>query len=160
MRPTLRAYSWYRLAALVWASLWMLAAPLFHIHPEADHRHGQEGHRHGGTVHTAWSPDLDCEYDGHRQVDRIEESSQRGVGKFTQFSHVGDRHTEFSLSLLSDSTDRKSLKPFWAPVLGSSTAVAPGVQQYARMQRGPGIVLPPMPFVDGISSRAPPSLLV
>jgi len=138
----------------------MLAAPLFHVHPEADHQHGEKGHLHGGTVHVAWSPDLDCEFDGHRQVDRIEESAQGGVGQFAQLSHVGDRHMEFSLSLLSDSTDRKSLKPFWAPVLGSSTTVAPDAAQYARMQKSPGIVLPPMPFVDAISSRAPPSLFV
>ena len=40
----------------------MLAAPLVHIHPEADHHHGSADHRHGGTVHTVFSQDLPCEF--------------------------------------------------------------------------------------------------
>ncbi|MDH5626389.1 MAG: hypothetical protein OEY21_09805, partial [Nitrospira sp.] len=61
MQPKRETCSWPRVAVLLWASLWMLAAPLFHVHPEADHRHGEAGHVHGGTVHTVWSQDLDCE---------------------------------------------------------------------------------------------------
>ena len=53
------------MAVLSWVSLWMLAVPLFHVHPDADHLHGQAGHLHGGTVHTVMSPDLECEVESH-----------------------------------------------------------------------------------------------
>jgi hypothetical protein len=98
---------------LLWVSVWMLAAPLFHVHPEADHRHGEVGHVHGGTVHTVWSPDLDCEFDNHEDT----------VGGLAQFAHSGGGHTELGLSLLTDSTDRKSLKP-----IGSLALVGEAVE--------------------------------
>ena len=160
MQPRCRIFSWTRVAVVVWASLWMLAVPLFHVHPEADHRHGEIGHVHGGTVHMAWSSDLDCEFDGHQQVDRTERSTQDGIGNLAQFSHVGDRHTEFSLSLLSNSTDRKSLKPFVAQVLGVSSAIVSDVERSVGIQRGMTPVPPSIPFIHAISPRAPPSLLV
>lgn len=148
------------MAVLAWASLWMLAAPLFHVHPEADHRHGEVGHLHGGTVHTAWSPDLACEFDNHSRVDRIEQHEQGRVGHLTQFSHAGDNHAEFSLSLLTDSTDRKSLKPFVAQALGFLPAVASDIERHARIQRDTVAVPSPVPFVHALSPRAPPSFLV
>ncbi|CUS35899.1 conserved hypothetical protein [Candidatus Nitrospira nitrificans] len=139
------------MVVLAWAALWMLAAPLFHVHPEADHRHGEVGHVHGGTVHMAWSSDLDCESDHDRQGDP-------GIG--ARFAHVGDRHPEFGLSLLSDATDRKSLKPFLVPVLGASPAEVSGMERCARIQNSAGAVSPPKPFVRSVFSRAPPHLLV
>lgn len=160
MQPKWRTFMWTRLAVVVWASLWMLAAPLFHVHPEADHLHGQVGHVHGGTVHTAWSPDLDCEFDSHWQVDRTEQSTQDCIGNRAQFSHVGDRHAEFSLSLLSDSTDRKSLKPVLQQALGFSPAVVSDLEWYARIQGTTTHVSTFMPFIHAIASRAPPSLLI
>lgn len=152
--------AWSRIAVLIWSSLWMLAAPLFHVHPEADHRHGEEGHLHGGTVHMAWSPDLDCESDHDRQGDPPERMSHEDFRNGAQFSHVGDRHPEFSLSLLSDATDRKTLKLFWAPVFGSTPAESSGAERCARIQRIAGADLSLMPFVRAISSRAPPSFLI
>jgi hypothetical protein len=152
--------SWPRAAVLMWASVWMLAAPLFHVHPDADHRHGEEGHVHGGTVHMVWSPDLDCESDSDRHVDPTERTAHNGISNGAQFAHVGDRHAEFGLSLLNDTTDRKSFKPFWAPVLGSSPADVSGIVRSVRVQRSANVGLSQMPFVRAISTRAPPSLLV
>lgn len=149
-----------RLAVLLWASIWMLAVPLIHIHPEADHRHGEAWHVHGGTVHTVWSPDLDCEFDGHRQVDRTEQSTQEGISNFAQFSHAGDGHAEFGLSLLNDSTDRKSFKSLVAQALGFSTAVVSDAERYVRIQRNTGSVQSSVPFIHTLSPRAPPRLLV
>lgn len=160
MQPKNRTLSWSRLAVLVWAALWMLAAPLFHVHPEADHRHGEVGHVHGGTVHMAWSPDLDCESDHDQQGDPAQRTAHEDFSNGARFSHVGDRHAEFGLSFLSDATDRKSLRPFWAPVLGSSPAESSGADRCAGIKRNTGVDLPPMPFVRAISSRAPPSFLV
>lgn len=54
--------SWLRKAILPWLTLWMIAIPLVHVHPEADHAHGAPAHMHGGTVHTVFSGDLPCEY--------------------------------------------------------------------------------------------------
>lgn len=51
-----------RTLVVAWAMLWLIALPLVHVHPEADHDHGAAGHAHGGTAHTVFSPDLPCEY--------------------------------------------------------------------------------------------------
>lgn len=152
--------SWSRVAVLVWASVWMLLVPLFHVHPEADHRHGEAGHVHGGTVHLAWSPDLDCEFDSHQQVDRTEQSAEGGVSNLAQFSHLGDSHAEFSLSLLNDSTDRKSLKPFGAQALGFSSVAASDVERSVRIVWNTASVQLSVPVLHTHSPRAPPSLLI
>jgi hypothetical protein len=127
----------------------MLAAPLFHVHPEADHRHGEVGHVHGGTVHTVWSPDLDCEFDNHEDT----------VGGHAQFAHSGGGHTELGLSLLTDSTDRKSLKPFLIQVLGLSSNVVSDVEQSLRIRRSITAVSSSFLFIHAIASRGPPTLL-
>lgn len=158
MQAKRKTLSWLRLAVLVWTSVWMLTVPLFHIHPEADHRHGEAEHVHGGIVHMAWSPDLDCEFDGHRQLDRTEQSAL-GVGDLGPFSHVGDRHTEFSVSLLNDSADRKSFKPVFPQALEVSPAVVSGVERDARVQRSAAPVLPSIPCIHTLSSRGPPDFL-
>src|SRR5512132_1967840 len=49
-----------------WTILWLIAIPLFHIHPESDPHHGRAGHVHSGTVHTVFSGDLDGEFGHHR----------------------------------------------------------------------------------------------
>lgn len=139
------------MAVLMWAALWMLAAPLFHVHPEADHRHGEVGHVHGGTVHTVWSVDLDCEYGDHGQA----------TSRHTQFAHSGDGHTEFGLSLLTDSSERNSLKPFLILVLGlSPNDVVSNVEQRAWMRRSITAVSSSTPVIHTIAPRGPPDLLV
>ena len=148
-RPRRHIFLWLRLAVLVWTALWMLAAPLFHVHPEADHRHGEVGHLHGGTVHTVWCPDLDCEFDGQGQT----------VGGHARFSHAGDGHAEFGLSLLTDSTDRKSLKPFLIQILGLSPNVDRGAEHSVWTRRSVVAVPPASLFIQSIASRGPPNLL-
>jgi hypothetical protein len=138
----------------------MLAVPLFHVHPEADHRHGEIGHVHGGTVHTVWSPDLDCEFDGHQQVDRTDKPAQNSVSNLAQFSHLGDSHAEFSLSLLNDSTDRKSLKPFVAQALGFLSVADSDVERSVRIVWNTASVHLSVPSLHTRSPRAPPSLRV
>jgi hypothetical protein len=139
------------MAVLLWVSVWMLVVPLFHVHPEADHRHGEAGHAHGGTVHTVWSPDLDCEFANH-------ENHEETVSSPAHFAHSGDRHTEFGLSLLTDSTDRKSLKPFLIQVLGSAPNVVSAVEQSAWIRRSITAVPSPLPFIRTVASRGPPNL--
>lgn len=160
MKIKLIAIPWSRMTVIMWSTVWILAAPLFHVHPEADHRHGEEGHLHGGTVHMAWSQDLDCESGHDPHADLTQRMAHEDFRNTAQFAHVGDRHPEFGLSLLSDATDRKSLKPFLVPVLGFSPAEDSGVEGCAKIQKSAGVVLPVMPFVRAVSSRAPPSILI
>ncbi|MGB4068692.1 MAG: hypothetical protein WBK08_11730 [Nitrospira sp.] len=144
---------WPRVAVLIWASLWMLAAPLFHVHPDVDHHHGEAGHTHNGTIHAVWSPDLDCEFDSH-------EGHADTVSGPAQFAHSGDSHPEIGLALLNDSSDRKSLKPFFTQALGFLSATGSDTESSLRIHRAisslPSAHLP----VWTNSSRAPPSLLV
>jgi hypothetical protein len=149
MRTTYRTLLWARAAVVVWTSLWMLAAPLFHVHPEADHRHGEVGHVHGGTVHTVWSPDLDCEFEGHGHAD----------SGYAQFAHVGDGHTEFSLALLNDSTDRKSLKPLLIQVLGLSPNADVGMEHNVWIRWSVATLPSSFLFIHAIPSRGPPNRL-
>lgn len=59
MRWTRKNMEWPRVVVLTWTVLWMLVAPLVHIHPEADHRHGAADYWHGGTffLHESISQD-------------------------------------------------------------------------------------------------------
>jgi hypothetical protein len=129
----------------------MLVVPLFHVHPETDHRHGETGHVHGGTAHTVWSPDLDCEFANH-------ESHEEAVSGPALFAHSGEGHTEFGLSLLTDSTDRKSLKPLLIQVLGFSTHVVSAVEQSAWIGRSITAVPSSLPLIRTVASRGPPNL--
>ena len=45
--------------------LWLVAIPLVHVHPEADHAHGAHEHQHGGLFHSVLSQDLACEFHSH-----------------------------------------------------------------------------------------------
>jgi len=159
MQPKRTILPWSRVVVLIWASLWMLAVPLFHVHPEADHRHGETGHVHGGTVHLAWSPDLDCEFNGRGQADPSKQAARRGFSNFARFSHPGDSHVEFSLSLLSDSTDRKSPRPFMAQALASSSAIVSQGTGPVRLVRNTTSLLSSALFSRTIAPRAPPHLI-
>lgn len=160
MRVTRKNVWWSRVAIPVWLSVWMLAVPLFHVHPEADHHHGEAGHVHGGTVHTIFSPDLDGEFDSHQHT--------TDVSGHTAPSHVAlSGHpphaletAEIGYSFLSDSTDRKFPKPLFVHVLVVESiaiiacASTPSIAQHRAST-------PLHTFLTrDIPSRAPPFLLV
>jgi hypothetical protein len=155
-----RVHVWFRLAVLMWVSLWMLSTPFFHVHPEADHLHGQAGHIHGGTVHTVWSPDLECEFDTHGRVVRTGHPRSESASKLPPSAHVGDGHPEFSLSLLHDSWDRKSFKPFFAKGLGFGCAADSAAEACSWAPPNIGSVRPSVSIQDTSFSRGPPRLLV
>lgn len=137
-----------------WIIIWMLAVPLFHVHPEADHHHGESGHLHGGTVHTVWSGDLDCEFGSQKKA------APTGVDLSGHSSPAWHEHPELGFSLLSNSTDRKPFNPLVTPVTFSAVAVMPvllGCESANEDLRfGPSSTL----FLHELPSRAPPSLLV
>lgn len=145
---------WSRLVVLTWASLWLVAVPLFHIHPEADHHHGEVGHVHGGTAHTVMSPDLDCEVEGHGQ---LAADSQDHV---TTVSGVSHRHLEIEFSLLTDSTDRKSFNPFITQVHGIASAEALNLVYRVSRERPTDVCLSTLRFGHDLPPRGPPSVLI
>ncbi|HBH78654.1 MAG TPA: hypothetical protein DDY39_02400 [Nitrospira sp.] len=136
---------------LVWTSLWMLAVPLFHVHPDADHLHGRAGHLHGGTVHTVMSPDLECEVESHSSL------TADSHDLFTTVAGLGHRHLEIEFSLLTDS-DRKSYNLFLsqAHALGSAVSLNCG----PRVLQEPETIalFSPTGLIYDLSSRGPPSL--
>ena len=86
----------------VWLSLWMLAVPLVHVHPEADHRHGTSDHLHGGTVHTVFSKDLTCEFSAHDQSTVTADESHAPF-HFVAYPRHGLEHPEIDVVLAASS---------------------------------------------------------
>ncbi|TAL09430.1 MAG: hypothetical protein EPO02_10130 [Nitrospirae bacterium] len=105
-----------RLISLVWLSAWVLAVPLVHVHPEADHQHGQASHIHGGITHSVFSADLPCEYHA---------GSPGGASHIASpLAHEFD-HPEIGFSLLTSSPDRSAGKPAFFSSLSEATVTVP-----------------------------------
>jgi hypothetical protein len=95
---------------LVWASIWMLIVPFFHVHPDADHHHGDASHVHGGTVHSVFSPDLECEYTKTIHDPTCPEAVHQHLQARAHPGHVLN-HPEIAFSLLTAPIDRPLPKP-------------------------------------------------
>ncbi len=154
MRPSL---SGVQISVLTWASLWMLVAPLFHVHPDADHLHGKAGHNHSGTVHAVWSPDLDCEMDDHEPV-VAKHGNAHGVD--ANYRASGHRHLEIGFSLLIDSLDRKSFRSFITQELGCSSIIALDEGGAVRIQEHLPLVFSSLQPSRTSAARAPPNSLI
>lgn len=102
--------SWFLVAVLMWASIWMLMVPLFHVHPEADHRHGDPSHVHGGTIHTVFSPDLECEYTEIVHDPTCPKAAHQHLQARAHSGHALN-HPEIEFSLLTVPIDRPLPKP-------------------------------------------------
>lgn len=105
--PTFSTYNLLR----AWAILWLIAIPLFHIHPEIDPHHGQIGHVHLATVHTVFSGDLDGEFGHHRDTVESGMTADAELVLSNGSLHAWTADPELGFSLLNDSTDRKFFKP-------------------------------------------------
>jgi hypothetical protein len=159
MQPKPKTLSWSRLAALVWASLWMLAVPLFHVHPEAQHRHGEIGHVHGSIVHTVFSSDPDGEYDDHHATDGIGHGTPSHDSSFIHLAHA-DGVAELPFIFFIESTDPKPLKPI-GPLLFLSEAIAGLIPAPPVLSTDRSENTPRHRFVaHAIPTRAPPSPFV
>jgi hypothetical protein len=135
-----------RLLILAWLTSWLLAVPLFHIHPETDHQHGQAGHVHSGLLHTVFSSDLPCEYaSGEGQAATPQHDVSRQPFQVGQSRHSLD-HSEIAFSLLTSSGDRSGGKPI---VVAASTWGTEG-----------DIVLFPSAFNDLSADTSHPSVLL
>jgi hypothetical protein len=132
----------------------MLAAPLVHIHPEADHRHGAAGHMHGGTVHTVLSQDLNCEFTVFDHASVAHDESRCPLHLIAQPPH-GFEHFEIDVVLASSAE----------PQIGKGTALDtaahsfhanPPARVHAVWQPQPSPSLTNLLLTTSLSSRAPP----
>jgi hypothetical protein len=134
----------------------MLVVPFFHIHPEADHHHGDASHVHGGTVHTVFSPDLDCEYTDDVHDLTCPEAAHQHLQARVHSGHPVN-HPEIEFSLLTVPVDRPLPKPGIAvaglPVAENLTAQRAVV--VASLQPGASQTL--LFLSTTLPLRAPPS---
>ena len=156
MRQICDKQSWSRVVILVWASLWMLMVPLFHVHPEADHHHGDANHVHGGTVHTVFSSDLECEYAEIVHDPTCPEAEHQHLQAREHPGHTVN-HPEIEFSLLTVPVDRP------LPKLGIAVAELPVVER-TTAQRAvvvaslhPGLPQTILFLSTTLPLRAPPS---
>ena len=146
----------FRVVPVLWLTLWMLVIPLFHVHPEADHRHGEIGHVHGGTVHTVFSPDLECEYKDDVHDQTCPEAAHQHLQARAYSGHAFN-HPETQFSLLTVPIDRPQPKP------GITVAALPVVERItaqrtvvvASLQPGTSQTL--LFLSTALPLRAPPS---
>ena len=156
MRLTRKNTEWSRAIVLTWTILWMLAAPLVHIHPEADHHHGEAGHVHGGTVHTVFSPDLSCEFSAYDHASVAAKESSRPLHLIAQPLH-GAEHLEIDFVFASS----------YQPQVGKGTALDVAAHSSyanhsprtpASWQPHPSRSLTDRFLSTSLASRAPPSV--
>lgn len=153
-------HAWPHIMLRAWIMIWMLAVPLFHVHPEADQHHGEAGHIHGGTVHTVFSPDLDGEFTSPRNTAATAEIRPTNqVAVFSHRSHASD-YAELGFSFVSDSTDRSLPKP----VVTAMFLVEPPAHLVLTAKHSVNVDQPRSQsvalFTRDIPSRAPPSPFV
>ena len=138
----------------VWAVLWVLSIPLFHVHPEFSERSAHDGAIHSGTVHTVFSGDLAGEFEPH------EASTHAPSDKSAHLSPTWFEHSELGFSLLTDSHQRTDLKPILVQTMvlpiGETTTIECRERAAEHLAAIPASIL----FVHRLPSRAPPSLLL
>lgn len=156
MRLTRKSAGWTRLAVLTWAVLWMLAAPLVHIHHEADHHHGEAGHVHGGTVHTVFSPDLSCEFSFYDHAPVAATESRCPLHLIAQPLH-GAEHLEIDF-VLAFSAKPQVGKGTALDLAAHSLYANQPLRPPAQWQLQPSPSLTHRFLSTSLTSRAPPSV--
>ncbi len=143
-----------------WVVLWLLAFPLFHIHPETDPHHGEAGHIHAVAVHTVFSGDLEGEFGDHRAAQHHAPDAESGTALSEEGPHVWKADPELSFTLLNDATDRKLAKPLLTHLLFVTDNV-PRVPEHRDRSAVHGVSIAAFPlFLCDIPARAPPSTLL
>ena len=134
----------------------MLMVPFFHVHPEADHRHGDASHVHGGTIHTVFSPDLECEYKDEVHDPTCPKAAHQHLHARAHSGHALN-HPEIEFSLLTVPIDRPLPKPGMT-VSGFPVVERPAAQRaLAVASLQPGISQTLLFLSTALPLRAPPS---
>lgn len=138
----------------VWAVLWVLSIPLFHVHPEPAEHSGHDGAIHSGTVHTVFSGDLDGEFDIH------EASTRSAADKSAHLSPAWFEHSELGFSLLTDSHHRVELKPILVQTMALPEEKVAIIPCHERATEHLAVIPASTLFMHQLPSRAPPSLIL
>lgn len=139
-----------RLSLFGWLTVWLLAMPLVHIHPEADHRHGRADHVHGGQFHTLLSTALSCEFarsPEHGETGSAIRSTGEGHDRIGLPGHFLE-HPGVAFTILVDSTERNDNKGPSYPAVVDGTC-DPFVPSITRS-------IPPFPFPTFPQNWPPP----
>jgi len=136
-----------------WVVLWLLALPLFHIHPETDPHHGEAGHVHAVAVHTVFSGDLEGEFGEQREAPAATDAADGPVVS-AEAPHAWNPDPEVTLSLLNDATDRK---PLLSHILFVADHLQPVLDVHARPQDELRPSAPTKLLIQDVPARAPPS---
>ncbi|WP_447971463.1 hypothetical protein [Nitrospira sp. M1] len=142
----------------IWLMLWLMAFPLIHIHPEADHAHGNQTHEHGGLFHSVLSQDLACEFHHHSTHDF---SAPEGTKNIHHCDHAQTHqlnHDEIGFSILSASshdslTTTDQPLAFLPVVHESSSAVSATLSLQLSSERAP-----PIRLIHSHNSIRPPPI--
>ncbi|MBX3120894.1 MAG: hypothetical protein KF806_14250 [Nitrospira sp.] len=141
-----------------WAVLWLLALPLFHIHPETHPHHGEAGHVHAVAIHTVFSGDVESEFGEAREGSALPAGEETGATFTVAGAHAWTTDPELSFSLLNDATERKPIKPTSTQVFVLAHHLRPDPvphhQPYEDTWAPPALT----PALVDIPARAPPSL--
>jgi hypothetical protein len=134
----------------------MLMVPFFHVHPDADHPHEDDPHVHSGTIHTIFSPDLECEYTKTVHDSTCPEAAHQHLQVRGHSGHVLN-HPEIEFSLLTAPIDRP------LPKQGITVSVLPVVERTAAQRAvvvaslQPGASQAILFLSSTLPLRAPPS---
>lgn len=140
-----------------WVVLWLLALPLFHIHPETDPHHGEAGHVHAVAVHTVFSGDLEGEFGEHTEAASVRHHAYGGPAVSAEGPHAWSSDPELNLSLLNDATDRKLVKPLLTHLLFVAHHLLPLVDTHDGPHDEPLSSTVTTLFTRDVPARAPPS---
>lgn len=132
----------------------MLATPLVHVHPEADHRHGDQGHVHDGTVHTVFSPDLDGEFSIYEHASVAHDESHWPLHLIAQPPH-GAEHLEINL-VFASSGEPQVGRGTALDVAAHSFHANPPARAHVDYEPQPRPSLTNLLLTTSLSSRAPP----
>ena len=155
MKQEVRRFSPLGIVVTIWASLWMLAVPLIHVHPRVDHRHGGGLHSHGVAVHTVLSSDMDGEFDDHHDVDWEEKASSE-VALVDHHAHSLSDHPDVGLSLLNDSNGRKVPKAHFTQAILIDATLVSNTDLHTWVDPDPIPIRGWTILVHELRSRAPP----
>lgn len=80
---------WSYTVVLAWLTVWLIAIPLVHVHPETAHSHDSFDHVHKGTTHTVFSTDCPDELGASPSPTVVSHSaSESHSSVFGQAAHI------------------------------------------------------------------------